>query len=371
MSSTTFADLEAKYNEYVRKECDGGRVATSYFGGFSKETAFPGRCNAAKEYVKRLQDYIKETKEATEKNLDNDKERLIQRIKNEEHKDIYPILNHDFDYATVVKKTYNPFQLGITNQPTMGGLVNGINGTKKFVNAMISDRFPNEKTIAGVTDVYTENSTKNKITELTRKEDSKLPYPSFRKDYPECMYPTKGEYSSSYFTRVGRCPTKMTDKDACIQKGYEWVDEEKPPSEINQFLTTKSDREIKQENAPASDAKPSPPAPPKGTCFKPRFIYVNNRSDGIGGLNGIVPSSLSDIRAIAPDRLMTIMQGYTVAGSGLLPCTEEFTSGKDNTERVTIDTEEEQEKLISPRLRFLLSIAFVLIVGKMILKKRS
>lgn len=354
----TFTDLENRYNEYVRRECDGAKVLRGYFGGFSKETAFPGRCQAARDYVKKLREFIKETKDGVENNIETDKQRLIERIRNEEHKDIYPILNHDFDYATTVKKQYNPFRLGITNQPTMGGLVDGIKGSKKFVDAMVSNRFPDNNSIAGVTDVYTENARKNKIIELTRKEDAKLPYPTFRADYPECMYPTTGEYASSYFTRVGKCPTKIADKEECIRKGYQWMDEEKPPAEINQFITTKTNREMTGENAPASNAKPLPPPPPKGTCFKPRFIYVNNRADGIGGQNGIVPSSLSDIRAIAPDRLMTAMQGYTVAGSGLLPCTEEFTGG-----------DKDESPLVTPRMSFLLMVALGVVIGKYLYRR--
>ncbi len=364
----TFTELEQKFIQYERSECDGGRVLSNYFGGFSKQTAFPGRCNAAREYVKSLREFIKETKDTTEKSVESDKERLIRRIQNEEHKQIYPLLNHDYDYATSVKKMYNPYTLNITNQPTMGGLEGGIKGSRKYLDAMIRDRFPHENAVAGITDVYTENGRKNKIVELTRKEDAKLPYPSFRKDYPECMYPTKGEYSSSYFARVGKCPTKIKDKDVCIKKGYEWIDEEKPPAEINKFLQVKSNEEITGENAPASDATPPPPPPPKGTCFKPRFIYVNNRADGIGSMNGIVPSSLSDIRAIAPDRLMTVMQGYTVAGSGLLPCTEEFTSGNVN---VGINKVTPSSPLSAPsRMSFLLGLLAVAVVVRVVVRVR-
>ena len=39
-----------------------------------------------------------------------------------------------------------------------------------------------------------------------------LPYATFKKDYPEKLYPTTGIGASSYFVKVGTCKSKINNK---------------------------------------------------------------------------------------------------------------------------------------------------------------
>ena len=64
--------------------------------------------------------------------------------------------------------------------------------------------------------------------------------------------------------------------------------------------------------------------PPKGFCYKPRFSYIDNSAKGLFGRDGYAPSMFNDILNLSPDKLFNILAGYTVDGSGLLPCIDNF-----------------------------------------------
>lgn len=304
----SFNDLLNKYRDYRTEEC-------------RYDAANPNRCESANIYRDSLNNFIKTSittsKEDTEKKL---KPLLNKRIVDNEHKNIYPIVNHDFDLRTAIKKEYNPYALDITNKPTIGNLVVSGGNLGKYVDLVISQKYPNENTVAGYSDVILEDKDRIDIANKYKQMNETLPYPSFRKDYPECRYPTTGEHASSYFIRSGTCKTKVITKEECEKRGYTWTPNTNNSSGISNYVkkdTTGGDREdIKQELAKEPD----------GVCFKPRFSYIDNSAKGIYGYNGLAPSMLNDILNITPDKLSQILSGYTVDGTGLLPCVEEFRS---------------------------------------------
>jgi len=308
-----YTDLLNKYGDnYQKDECDGWT---------NKKT--PGRCTAAKEYRDELKTFINEAIQSEQKSIPAEKKLMEDRIANKEYRNIYPLKNYDFSYDTSFKKELNPFQLGITNEPTFTNFVDGTLKLKNYLDYMVTKQYPNEQTIAGVSDIVTENKDKQTIIKLKDIEDSKLPYPSFKKDYPECIYPTKGVNASSYFIRTGTCPTKIVDKQTCLNRGYEWVPKKGVSSSIGEYIKVVNPDENK--NIPAPDTKLPPPPPEQGNCFKPRFVYIDNKATGIFGMNGVIPSMFNEINNIRPDKLANIMAGYNVGGSGIAPCSiEEF-----------------------------------------------
>jgi len=310
---TTYSGLKNSYNGYIDGESNGWNNIVT-----------PGRKAASQEYIQKLNKFVDDTIKEDNSKIKSDLDLLETRKKNEENKNIYPLVNHDFDYKGAIKKEFNPFQLRITNNPSFSNFVNGTMKLSKYARGLITDEFPNNKTVAGVTDVVGENKQRKYIVDATRLLDNKLPYPSFRKDYPECTYPTSGRHSSSYFINVGKCPTRITDKNKCIDKGYSWVPQTDGSAEMKGYIKENDTRGT--ENTEGAGIKPKP-LPPKGSCYKPRFLYIDNSTKGIFNNDGAVPAMFSEIGSVNPDKLYDIMSGYAISGSGMVPCsTEEFTN---------------------------------------------
>ena len=271
----------------------------------------PERCAASKKYKAKLNQFVKSAINDAKKDLVKQKKLFKSRKENNEAQNIYPLVNHDFDYKTAMKKKYNVFTVGVKNKPTMGNLIDAPGKLKKYMDIMLKDPYPNNSTVAGKSDVIEDVGEIVSIKNKYKMMNAKLPYPSFRKDYPECRYPTTGKHSSSYFIRSGTCKTKIKTKKKCLKKGYNWV-----PNKITiPPIAKKMLKFVSQKKAQN---------PPKGYCYKPRFSYIDNKSKGFYGKDGFAPSMFNDILNLSPDKLFNILAGYTVDGSGLLPCTEEF-----------------------------------------------
>lgn len=152
--------------------------------------------------------------------------------------------------------------------------------------------------------IYDDNDALN----LKKKYDKfPVPYPSFRIDYPESKYSLTGENASSYFIKNGRCFTPYVDEKLCRKKGFEWVP---PTGSFNKDSTGNSEKRDDR-------------IPVIGTCYKPRYLYINNESIGFFDKNGLVMSSLNDALNLTPDKLLDIMGGSSIDGSGIIPCPPE------------------------------------------------
>ena len=305
--------LESKMKGRERSICN------NYFGWVIN----PERCKAAKKYTKKAKQFSENVMKDSLKDTKANAKLLEQRIESKEHKNLFPINNHDFDYKTAVKKKYNVFTRGITNDPTMNTLIQAPSKLYPYLKAMIDEPYPSASTTAGVDDIIQEDRGAVAIKTKYRELNHELPYPTFRKDYPSCRYPTTGEHSSSYFIKAGTCKTKINDEVLCNKKQYKWVPNpmNKVPPIAKKILTFVKNKKNK--------ATP----PPKGSCYKPRFAYIDNSAKGIFGKKGYGPSMFNDLMNVAPDKIFNILAGYTVDGSGLLPCVEEFTQqNKKNTQ---------------------------------------
>lgn len=270
----------------------------------------PNRCPAAKEYKQKLNKYVETELTDSIRNTNKKEVKLLkERLKKKEHKNIYPIANHDFDYSTGLKKKYNVFAQKITNEPTISNLVNTPVKMLEYIQPLVKERYPEKNSAAGVDDIYKEDKKKVAIKKIYNSQ--KLPYPTFKKDYPDCKFKTTGEYSSSYFIKAGTCPTKITKKKKCLNMKYQWVANSKTfPKSLTGTFT-------KKKKKPAQKL-------PSGSCFKPRFVYVNNKAKGAYGQNGLIPSTFTDLMNVSPEKLFAVLSGQQIDGTGLLPCVEDF-----------------------------------------------
>ena len=293
---------------------------SSICNSYGKWVVNPERCTAAKKYTAKAAQFTKSVLEDSYKDTKNNAKLLEQRIKSNEAKNLYPINNHDFDYKTAMKKKFNVFATGFTNDPTMDTLMTAPSRMKPYFDAMAQKAYPNGGTRAGIDDIIEDDPGAVAIKQKYRELNHKLPYPSFRKDYPSCRYPTTGEHASSYFIKAGTCKTIIDDENECIKKGYNWV-----PNPMN-----KIPKIAKEVLSYVKNKKNKAEQPPKGFCYKPRFAYIDNSAKGFLGKKGFVQSMFSDLLTVSPDKIFNILAGYTVDGSGLLPCIETFQDKRDN-----------------------------------------
>ena len=112
--------------------------------------------------------------------------------------------------------------------------------------------------------------------------------------YPDDFFnkPTTGEKSSSYFIKIGECPTMLNETE-CKNKGYDWIENplyKKTPEFLRQtdFL--------------------------KGSCLKPRYAYISNSP---GFFDPTTSKELSDLITAGSSGAGAITGA--VAGSGLGP----------------------------------------------------
>lgn len=241
----------------------------------------------------------------------------------------YPINNYNYNYKTFVDNNYSIGKMGVNSNPTLGQFKNNINALNNFTKPLILDPIPTPNSVAGVGDV---DFSDKQAAERARKGFlQQPPYNRFRTEYPESQYPTGGIYSSSYFVQSGFCPvTSATSRQQCLARdsNYIWINN---PIQIpnlaksffkNQNITTNSN---------------------SGTCYKPRYSYVNNANDN-GLLEGLIPGIVGDVIDMNPGNFIRTVEGNAVPGSTdtspprfqLLPCIAEQFIGSKNIQSFSI-----------------------------------
>ena len=204
-------------------------------------------------------------------------------------KNIYPINNYDFNYQRNANNKYNIFSKGITNMPTINSLEKNSEKLSHYIDALHKDEFIGDTTVSGVSDIIVDNKNLAYLKKRYNQLNSTLPYPTFRKDYPEDIYPTKGRYSTSYFLRNGNCPTNIKNKKECEDRGYNW-------SKINN-----------QNSA----------------CIKPRFMFIDNSAKSNSkDKRGLFTEMKDELNLITKDFYNYQNENPTNlhAKIGLLPC---------------------------------------------------
>lgn len=299
---------------------------TAYIRGqCGNKYLYPDNCKNASNYITDINNekasYIASSSTANNKSA---RDTYNDRQKNESWREVYPFNNTDFDYSQYIRNIYNPYSLGIDNMPTMTGLRDNVMKLGNYASAYLEHPTPSDGAKAGISDVNPYNEELLQIKRLTA--DFPLPYPTFRKDYPEEKYPTTNEYSSSYFLQNGWCPTRITTEAECKLRQYKWSP--------NLLLTTVPEGYDKVEGVERTTAiipgqttteterlsKVDKPA--DGACFKPRFAYINNSSKSKTIFKGIIPGMVNDLAEFRPEQLIAPYPNQTL--SNLLPCIEDF-----------------------------------------------
>jgi hypothetical protein len=247
---------------------------------------------------------------------------------------VYPWNNYDLDYKQIVKNKYHPDIIGISEKPTMKTLLNNVNKLNTYSDALMYDPLPDSTMNPGKSDLPRdpELMKDNRGTAILRKAKKiksmyarfKPPYPSFYKDFPYAKRLTSGwidrkgkrnnvgESSGSFFIQSGYCPLKkIHDSKKCKDKGFTWI-----PNPIN--IPKFAKPFLKYTSIPKDTFDT------RGTCFKPRYSYVDNRPKAMLGMKGQIPNLMNDVQSLAPDKMFKVFTGEDISGFGLLPCIEHF-----------------------------------------------
>ena len=231
----------------------------------------------------------------------------------------YPLNNYEYNYKGFVDNNYKPEKLGVNGNGTVNQFKHNLRQTSKYFDGLIIEGNPNKNTIAGITDVPSEN-----VQERIKKQANAaigMPYQKFRIDYPEREYPTNGKFSSSYFVQSGFCPVKSAKtQEECrtLDTNYTWIPNPIViPSSVKSLFSNNKDKINDKEGS--------------GNCFKPRYSYLNNAAES-DLTSGMVPSLLDDVSDLNPSYLLGVSMGKPVMGTRdneparfqLLPCVEGF-----------------------------------------------
>ena len=222
--------------------------------------------------------------------------------------DIYPWNNYDFDYTTYINNKYSPDKLGFSDKPYLSTLMKDITSIPKYPSILVQKPLLGKEVISGKSD----SNNQETITLKKKYDEFKEPYPGFKNEYPE-YFPLTGSRSTSYFVKIGTCPVnKIKDKQTCEEKGYTWhADNYDSSSRINEFYD--------------SSTHPLP----KGYCYKPRYMFINNdQTSSDSSMNGIVATLLKNLEDLNPMPLIEILMGKEPSNKNVLPleCVENFSN---------------------------------------------
>jgi hypothetical protein len=237
----------------------------------------------------------------------------------------YPINNYNYNYKTFIDNNYSIGKMGVNSNPTLSQFKKNVNALNNFTKPLILEPIPTPDTVAGVGDV--DYSDKDAAEKARKGFTQQAPYNRFRYDYPESQYPTAGIYSSSYFVQSGFCPVaSVTSQEQCLSRDSNYIWMNNPiniPNPAKSFF--------KKQNSNSNSNS--------GTCYKPRYSYVNNANDN-GLLEGLIPGIVGDVIDMNPGNFIRTVEGNAVPGSTdtspprfqLLPCVAEQFVGSNNKE---------------------------------------
>ena len=237
---------------------------------------------------------------------------------------IYPWKNYDWDYGNYVTNNYNTNATGATINGSIPGMYNNALAFIKLINGLTDDPIPNAKSKAGIKHLYSDYpdftycTTPNCITAQKVKNNFRQQKPT---NDPFLNNKLDGEYSSSYYVKIGTCPRHdIKDQETCEGKGYTWT-----PNVMDKI--TKNILEKKNATTTSNS----------GSCSQPRYGFVNNKPKTFlngSKMKGIIPSLGSDFASLMPDKIFATAMGASLSDSFILqqcPETRENFTNKNKT----------------------------------------
>jgi len=249
----------------------------------------------------------------------------------------YPLNNYNYNYKNYIDKNYSLEAKGISNQPTFGTFRHNVKKLVDYGDALMLDPIPASNSIAGITDI--DPNDKKAVSQAQLGFQQGQPYSKFRQEYPEKYYPTNGIYSSSYFVQSGFCPVQSAKTEAqCKSRdpNYIWMNNTvKLPNVVSNFLKQKNNPLTNNNQTDRQSIENN-----SGTCYKPRYSYINNANDS-NVFQGLVPGIMNDIIDLNPATFLRTMDGNPVPGSSmdspprfeLLPCISETFQNKNISDK--------------------------------------
>ena len=225
---------------------------------------------------------------------------------------IYPWKNYDWDYGNHVSNNYAARYTGAKPKPTIKQAYKNAIAFTKIVDGLIADPIPNSKSRAGVRSrnsdyppfIYCDKDYKCTTTQKVKN--------SFNQRLPTndkfLRNKVDGEYSSSYYFKVGTCPRHdIKNRKACEKKGYTWT-----PNIFDKIVNS-----LKKKKG--NDGQSG-----TGSCHQPRYAFIDNSPKAFfngSNLKGFIPSIASDLMSLAPDKLIGALLGASVQNSYTIqPC---------------------------------------------------
>ena len=222
-------------------------------------------------------------------------------------KNVYPWKNYDWNYSNHISNNYTPKYTGATIRPSIMGLYNNVKALNKVFNGLISDPIPNKNSRAGK---YNRDSDHPSFEEC--KDHRCITTQRIKNAMSDNIYnpPTTdkflkkkldGEYSSSYFVKIGSCPRHdISSQKICEARGYSWT-----PNVMDNIMNKLSGKKNVVKNS-------------SGSCNQPRYLFIDNSPKAFlngSNMKGILPSLANDIAALAPDKFLAAAMGNSMSGN--------------------------------------------------------
>ncbi len=221
---------------------------------------------------------------------------LLRRFPYDKNK-IYPWKNYDWNYANYVTNNYSIKNTGATTDGSFDSLRKNANAFAKLVDGFIKDPIPNDLSKSAENNRNSDYPSINECNNSPMCRTTQKVRQNLSQDTPnkDTFFNKKvdGQYSSSYYFRVGSCPRDdITSEKKCNDMGYTWT--------------------------PIDKTKGT------GNCSMDRYAFVDNSPKSFfngSDTKGLVTTMANDLSLLSPDKIFASLTGKSISDSYVIqPC---------------------------------------------------